>query len=239
MVREHYFPMRGKNFPDWIIIFAFLKILDAWPESTMEGMFLTMTDPASIEDCGLRREIHMAIAACRNHRAEHKWNEAGIFNGVKQLEFDKMGAMTAYFASRSSKLCRRKLNILLFYADFANYYLHNVSISGAKYVRLCQGPMQEFYERMLDSMVSSGIIRLDAVGNEEQVTKLSDSVLDNLTINDLTTLHWVMSTFGGVPCNELVETTNRESSHRFTRRGDYIAYEYARLLKNLPQPSLT
>jgi hypothetical protein len=198
-------------------------------------MFEMMMSPASIESAELRRVIHGAIAACRNHKIE--WNEAGIFNGAKQHEFEKLGAMTAYFAARSQNICRRKLNALYFYADFANYYLHNVSISGARYVRVCQGPMQEYYERMLDTMVAKGIVEMNKSGG--QVTKLSDSIIDNLTIMEITTLHWVLSTFDSLSCHEINEHSHRESSHRFTRRGDYIPYEYARLVKNLPQPSAT
>lgn len=239
MVREHYFPNRGKNFPDWIIIFALLKILESRPDVSLEDMFQMMIEPASIESTELRRDVHAAIAACRNHRAEQKWNEAGIFNGVKQLEIDKLSAMTAYFAAQGSSLCRRKLNVMLFYADFVNYYLHKVSISGAKYIRLCHGPVQEFYERDFDSMVSGGVLKSDAVDNKAQVAKLDESILDSLTINELTTLHWVKSTFGRMSCDQLVEHTSRESSHRFTRRGDYIAYEYSKLLKSLPVPALT
>ena len=238
-VREHYFPNRSRNFPDWILIFAILKIIEAQPNATVEDIFQMMTTPALLESSDLRREIHAAIAACRSHRAEHGWNEPSVFNGAKNTELEKLGAMTAYFGARGSKVCRQKLNMLLFYADFAHYYLHEVSISGAKYVRVCQGPLQEFYDRVFDSMVANGIVGLDISEGEEQVVKLSDSILDRLTIAEMRTLQWVLSTFGKFSCLDISEHARRESAHRFTRRGDYIAYEYARLFKNLPQPSLT
>ena len=88
-------------------------------------------------------------------------------------------------------------------------------------------------------MVSKGIVGLNKTGNGEQIIRLSDSVLDNLTITEITTLHWAQSTFGKMPCSNISEHARQESAHRFTRRGDYIAYEYARLFKSLPQPSLT
>src|SRR6476469_510240 len=122
-VREHYFPNRGKNFPDWILIFSILKILDVRPDATVEDILQIMTNPAILESCDLRREIHAAIAACRSHRAEHGWNEPSVFNGAKNAELEKLGAMTAYFGARGYKVCRQKLNMLLFYADFAHYYL--------------------------------------------------------------------------------------------------------------------
>ena len=239
VVREHYFPNRGRNFPDWILIFAILRILDTRPDATMEDIFQMMTTPAILDSCDLRREIHMAIAACRSHRAEHGWDEPSVFNGSKQNEFEKLGAMTAYFAARGHKLCRQNLNMLLFYADFAHYYQHQVSISGAKYVRVCQGPLQEFYDRVFDSMVSNGIVCLNKSEDDEQVLRLSETILDKLTILELTTLNWVLVTFGSMSSADISKHARQESAHRFTRRGDYIAYEYARLFKTLPQSSFT
>src|SRR6476661_8096856 len=237
VVRDHYFPNRSRNFPDWILVFAILEILEARPDATVEDIFQMMTAPAIVESCDLRRGIHVAIAECRSHKAEHGWDEPSVFNGARRTEFEKLGAMTAYLSERDSKLCRQKLGKLLFYADFAHYYLHQVSISGAKYVRLCQGPLQEFYDRAFDSMVSKGIIGLNKTENKEQIIRLSDSVLENLTITEITALHWAQSTFAKMPCRDISEHARHESAHRFTRRGDYIAYEYSRLFKSLPQPS--
>ena len=239
LIRDHYFPNRNKNFPEWILIFAILKILNDRPDATLEQIVEIVTTPALAESCELRREIHSVIAACRHHTAKHGWNQPNVFNGSKQFEYEKLGAMTAYFATRGPRLCRETLSTLLFYADFGHYYLHQASISGSKYVRLRHGPMQENYERMIDSMVANGIVKLNQTANNEQVTKLSDSILEKLTINELTTLHWAISAFGSMPVSALYEQNKNEGSHRFTRRGDYIAYEYAPLLKNLPQPSLT
>src|SRR5436305_8857652 len=79
VIREHYFPNRGRNFPDWILVFAILKVLDTRPDATVEHIFQIMTEPAVLDSCELRRDIHMAIAACRNHKAEHGWDEPSVF----------------------------------------------------------------------------------------------------------------------------------------------------------------
>ena len=119
VVRDHYFPNRSRNFPDWILVFAILEILEARPDATVEDIFQMMTTPAIVESCDLRRGIHMAIAECRSHKAEHGWDEPSVFNGARRTEFEKLSAMTAYLSERDSKLCRQKLGKLLFYADFA------------------------------------------------------------------------------------------------------------------------
>jgi len=239
MVREHYFPNRSKNFPDWILIFAALEILEncslATPLQTVEMMM----SPGMVESSGLRREIHTAIAACRNYKAELNWNE-GVFTGSKKFGFEKLAAMASYLAARGPRFCRRKMNLLLFYSDFAQYYLHNESISGSKYVRLDRTTTQENFERTIDSLVSKGILKIyKNARKKEQIEPLSETIVDQLSVFEITTLHWVMSTFGSMSCRDLIEYFGQEHTYRFTRRGDFIAYEYARLFRQLPQPSTT
>jgi len=239
MVREHYFPNRSKNFPDWILIFAALELLQANSSITPLQTVEMMMSPAEIDSCGMRRDIHSAIAACRNYKAELNWSE-GVFTGSKRYGFEKLGAMAAYLAARGPKFCRRKMNMLLFYADFAQYYLHNSSISGSKYVRLCDTTTHENFDRTVESLVSKGVVSINkTAGKKEVITPLSESIIENLTVLEITTLHWVISTFGKMSCKEMSAQFGGEHAHRFTRRGDFVAYEYARLFRQLPEPSAT
>ena len=54
--------------------------------------------------------------------------------------------MIAHIASSESDIYKTKLNKLLFYSDFINYYLNGTSISGAKYVHLPYGPVPDSYK---------------------------------------------------------------------------------------------
>jgi Protein of unknown function (DUF4065) len=232
MVREHYFPGRDKNFPDWLLVLALIDLLRQFPTASLDDLFETMKLPANIESAELRRRIHTAIADCRKHVGKNLLNTC-IFSGGKPFTFEKVGAMSAYLCYREEQLSNEQLDRLLFYSDFAHYRLYGESISGARYIRQWDGPGQEFFERNLDSMLSAQILRKAATCGES-VCASSERITDELSIAEIATLNWTHSTFGSMSSPELDEQLRHETCHKFTRRGDYVAYEYSKLFKQLP-----
>ena len=232
MVREHYFPGRDRNFPDWLLVFALLEILDEFPTASAEELYETMTLPANIESPELRRRIHSAIAQCRKHVGRNMLNTC-VFRGGRPFTFDKVSAMSAYFSTRAHSICSQKLDRLLFYSDFVHYCNFGESISGARYVRQWDGPGQELFERQVESMLSTQILRKGGEC-ERSVQACGDQILNELSVIEIATLNWVQSNFGSMPTPQLGETLRQESSHKFTRRGDYVAYEYSKLFQNVP-----
>jgi len=232
MVREHYFPGRDRNFPDWLLVFALLEILTEFPKATLEELFETMTLPANIESPELRRRIHSAVADCRKHVGKNMLNTC-VFRGGRTFTFQKVGAMSSYFTTRAHSICSTKLDRLLFYSDFVHYCHYRESISGARYVRQWEGPGQEFFERSVDSMLSTQILRKDDKC-EKSVLPCSEQIINELSVLEISTLSWVHSNFGSMSTSEISESVRQESSHKFTRRGDYVAYEYSKLFQNLP-----
>ena len=52
---------------------------------------------------------------------------------------------------------------------------------------------------------------------------------------EIVTIHWVVTQLGEMSERESIKYSETELAHRFTRRDSFIAYEYGRLLKNLPE----
>jgi hypothetical protein len=238
MVRDHYFPDRDRNFPDWLLVFAIAKVLELKPKASPDEILETMIDPTEIESAELRREIHTAIADCRKRNAGHNWNDIGIFTGARGFAAEKLAGMAAYLSAQGG-ICLEKLNGLLFYSDFVHYWLHGESISGSRYVRSSDGPGQEFFGKNIDSLIKEGVVKVDRSGSKHHLVPAKDSLANDLSVNELTTLHWIRSTFGSMSQPEIGDHIRQESSYKFTRRGDFIAYEYSKLFKVLPQPSAT
>ena len=74
MVREHYFPGRDKNFPDWLLVLALIDLHQQFPTASLDDLFETMKIPSNIESAELRRTIHTAIADCRKHVGKNFFN---------------------------------------------------------------------------------------------------------------------------------------------------------------------
>jgi len=238
MVRDHYFPDRDRNFPDWLLVFAIARVLQQTPNASPDEILEIMKTPAEIESAELRRDIHTAIADCRKRNAGHNWNDVGIFTGARGFAAEKLAGMAAYLSAHGG-VCLEKLNGLLFYSDFVHYWLHGESISGSRYVRSSSGPGQEFFGRNIDSLINEGVVEVDTSGSKHHLVPAIESFAKELSVNEVTTLHWIRSTFGPMSLPEVGEHLRRESSYKFTRRGDFIAYEYSKLFKVLPQPSAT
>jgi len=52
---------------------------------------------------------------------------------------------------------------------------------------------------------------------------------------EIVTLFWINSNFNTMTSDEISEYSQLECVHRFTRRDEYIDYEYSRLLNQLPE----
>ena len=234
MARDHFFPGRDKNFPEWTLIFAVLKLLEFRRTASPADLFELLKDPSQIESPELRRYLHASIAMGRSRSLGRNRLEVSIFTGERKFSFEKIGGMAAYFASRGQDLCKSKLNILLFYSDFIHYYLYGQSMSGAKYVRHRSGPVIEQYESLLKELSAADIIE---TGDQEKIVAHDRIAIDRLSALDLVTLHWVKMNFDSMSALDVNRYAYNECAYRFTRRGDYIAYEYSKLFRRLPDPA--
>ncbi len=161
-------------------------------------------------------------------------HDSTVFTGYRAFSFEKMAAMVSYLASRTSDLYKTKLNKLLFYADFANYYLHGSSISGSRYVHLPYGPVPDSYEETLETLNHYGVIDISKLNSSELVRSGENSAPDFLSPEEKRSLDWVLETFGGMSATQLTEISHREKAYKNTRTGEEIAYEYAKFMAKLP-----
>ena len=159
---------------------------------------------------------------------------ASIFSGYRNFSLEKMAAMVSYFADRTTDLYKTKLNKLLFYADFANYYLRGNSISGSRYVHLPYGPVPDSYEDTLETLNHYGVVDTVKQNSAELVRPGDRSAVGFLTADERSTLDWVLESFGSMSASQLTDISHRERAYKDTRAGEEIAYEYAKFLAKLP-----
>jgi uncharacterized phage-associated protein len=162
--------------------------------------------------------------------------EAGltIFNGYRSFSLEKMAAMVSHLASRTTDLYKTKLNKLLFYADFVNYYLHGASISGSRYVHLPYGPVPDGYEETLETLNHYGVIDVTRQDSAELVRSGDTPAKNFLSSEELESVDWVLNSYGNMSASQLTELSHRERAYRNTKSGEEIAYEYAKFLAKLP-----
>ena len=162
---------------------------------------------------------------------------ATAFNGNRAFSIDKMAAMISYISGRTSQLYKTKLNKLLFYADFVNYYLHGSSISGSRYVHLPYGPVPDGYEETLETLNHYGIIQISRHGSADAVEGGDARANELLSLAERQAIDWVLKTYGSLSAGEISEISHREKAYANTRMGEEIAYEYAKFFVKLPHKS--
>jgi uncharacterized phage-associated protein len=165
-------------------------------------------------------------------------SEITVFSGYRAFSLEKMAAMVSYLSTRTSELYKTKLNKLLFYADFANYYLNGNSISGSRYVHLPYGPVPEGYEDTLETLNHYGVVDISRQNSAELVRSGENSTFDFLTVEERQSLDWVLATYGRMTASQLTEISHRERAYKDTRTGEEIAYEYAKFLYKLPEKTV-
>lgn len=160
---------------------------------------------------------------------------ANVFTGFRAFSLEKMAAMVSYFASRTTDLYKTKLNKLLFYSDFANYYSFGTSISGSRYVHLPYGPVPEGYEEALETLNHYGVIDITKQNSADLIRSGDKSAAGFLSPEETRSLDWVLEKYGTMSASQLTELSHREKAYKNTRAGEEIAYEYAKFLDKLPE----
>jgi hypothetical protein len=241
LVREYYYPGCERYSPDWILIPAIRDLIDRRPNALPEDLFEELVTPSktSIGSPGLMSRYVIA-----SHTAELKFSrtpsgghiEVDVFSGRRRLSFEKISAMAAFFASTSKKVCSTKLNQLLFYSDFVNYFSYGRSISGARYIRQLGGPVLEHFDSILKTLELTGVVRVKAKsGAGREYKAVNEPILDNFALLELITMYWVHANFHNMTATEVSEDSQLAAVYSFTPQDELIAYEYSRLLKKLPE----
>lgn len=166
--------------------------------------------------------------------AEAPLAAVNVFSGHRTFSLEKMAAMVSYFAERADNLYKTKLNKLLFYADFVNYYRLGKSISGSRYVHLPYGPVPDGYEQTLETLNHYGVIDVRKENSADRIISGDNPTKDFLNPEEIETLDWILDNFGSLSASQLTEISHAERAYSNTRTGEEIAYEYAKFLAKLP-----
>lgn len=226
----------GTEYSESAIRKSVVDWLDSRLDSLFEDAVERLTSP-SYEDAREfarmldRTETRAVVVPIREGVAA---DEAGVFSGYRPFSLEKMAAMVSYLAARTSDLYKTKLNKLLFYADFVNFYLYGNSISGSRYVHLPYGPVPDAYEETLETLNHYGVIDVASQNSAELIRAADAPAANFLTDEERTTLDWVLSIYGAMSASKLTEISHRERAYKNTRAGEDIAYEYAKFLSKLP-----
>ena len=157
-----------------------------------------------------------------------------MFTGGLSFSFEKLAAMTLYIASSGKDVSKTKLNKLLFYTDFINYYLHGRSISGSRYLHSQYGPVPEYYRETLETLSEENKLHTSPANGHDELLAEGGDALEVLTIFEVATLDWVLNNLGSMNAHEISEFSHCEKAFRFTRQGEFIAYEFAKYMQQLP-----
>ena len=229
----------GTDYPDKTVHKAVVEWLNSRLDSLFEDAVERLTSP-SFEDA---REFARVLddlgegVEGPDAQVPAVAEAPSVFNGNRIYSQDKMAAMVSYFAAKASSLYKTKLNKLLFYADFVNYYLHGHSISGSRYVHLPYGPVPDGYEDTLEALQHYGVVDISEQNSAELISSGESSAATFLTSEETKTPDWIVNSFGSMSAGQLTELSHREKAYRHTRAGEEIAYEYAKFFEKLPEKS--
>jgi uncharacterized phage-associated protein len=213
------------------------QALERWFEEQVEN---NAEDVEDLLTSPFRKEARqfgkLLTQVFRETQLPAKTAEESVFTGFREFSAKKLAAMTSYIAKKGHGIYKTKLNKLLFYSDFVNYYMHGHSISGSRYVHLPFGPVPDRYERMISDSVMTGNIKVSGAPGEAQLIlpAAEDSNVDDLTREEIEALNWVLKTYGKMSAGEITEQSHKEKAYKFTKPGEEVAYEYAKFFENLP-----
>jgi hypothetical protein len=236
----------GQVFPREIIGSAVQEWLDQRVEALLDDMPEVLTSPhrpeANLFAEILDKQLHMSVPAnlTRAEAEAETQSEESVFSGHVPFSPAKLSAMVQYITQSGRRIYRTNLNKLLFYSDLTNYYLHHRGISGATYVNMPYGPVPEGIDNVLETAIEEGTVRKASVegpGIRAQALEPGErpSAAEGLLTNEeIETLEWVLDRYGHLSSVEISDLSHTEKAYANTRRGEPIAYAYAKFLKNLP-----
>lgn len=239
-LKKYYSSEFDEEIPEWMLVDAITHWLEYQFEGITEDIAEVLSSPQRSEAREFRKILEESMREVRIVEdpvaLPEMSSEEAVFTGRRVFSFEKLAAMTAYIAANSKDLYKTKLNKLLFYSDFINYYLNGVSISGSRYVHLPYGPVPDSYESTLQNLALTGMVEIIRGEGFEVIRAKDEPITAVLNNRERETVDWVLETFGKMSAADISEFSHREKAYRFTKAGEHIAYEYAKFLQKLPKP---
>ena len=225
----------GTEYPRAAIRNSVVDWLGSRLDTLVEDAFERLTSPSFEDARDFARRLDEADEKVEiPQTADAPLATVNIFTGHRTFSLEKMAAMVSYFAERADDLYKTKLNTLLFYADFVNYYRLGKSISGSRYVHLPYGPVPDGYEETLETLNHYGVVDVIKENSADLIRSGDSRARSFLNAEEIETLDWILENYGGMSAGQLTELSHREKAYANTRTGEEIAYEYAKFLSKLP-----
>jgi len=170
-------------------------------------------------------------------------DEATLRTGFRRFDFRRYAAAVVFFCKKLGAFPQIKLNKLLFYADFLNYKVSTVSLTGAAYRKIQYGPVPADYDQLRSMMEEKQIVCVEERDYGNDVTGLvilsgpgADDVECPLTGSERAVLDCVAEEFRQATAREISERSHRELAYSEAQDRQLISYEKAMHLSlSLPQ----
>ena len=235
-VQEFHIAEDGTRYPLWAVVRAVRSWVALRADNYVDDLAEVLTSPGRDEAKSFAGMLASSTAETRVPDDAVEADEESVFTGYRKFSRERLGAMALYIAERGRDVYKTKLNKLLFYSDFINFYLSGTSISGSRYVHVPFGPVPEHYGEALEQLSDAGRVELMPAGHKSILIKpvASAESMDALNAEEMAVIDWVLENYGKLSAGEISELSHREKAYRFTRPGEQIAYRYAAFFENLP-----
>lgn len=133
----------------------------------------------------------------------------------------------------NTKVRKTKLAKLLYFADFAFYYLHSVSMSGMKYKKIDYGPVPDAYFRVFEELEDKAQINVQTEQHDDgkNMYCITENIvsertkLDLLSEEETTLIGKIWDKWKNANTQEIVQYTHEQSPYKKTEYGQVIPYE--------------
>ena len=158
---------------------------------------------------------------------------ADEYSGFRVFDEDKFSEMVVYFAGAGGAF-RTKLNKLLFYADFLNFKVSTVSVSGAPYLAFQRGPVPQHYDWLTEDLEQQGDVQttewVSGDKSGEVITAVRPADMSVFSDSERRVLEFVRTRFLHATSQELTHMSHAEAAYTETALRQMISYRWAEKL---------
>lgn len=153
-----------------------------------------------------------------------------IITGRVELNLNKVIEMINYFAKNVSSLHKVKLMKMLWYSDMLHFKRTGKAISGLAYSALPMGAVPEGYDKiiLLDGLRFDVVYYGDNIGYKFKL--VPEFEVNELTHLEIESLNEIISKFGNMNTDEIIEAMHNEEAYKCTDSNCIIPFSFAEQL---------
>lgn len=128
-------------------------------------------------------------------------------------------------ADVDGKITKTKLAKLVYLADFNWFYRKHLSMTGAMYRHISQGPVADEYFRAIDEMYNEQMIAIEPKGTALMISALESLNPSRLSEDEMALITEICDKWKGRPTSEIVSFTHAQNPWKNSSAGGLIPYE--------------